>query len=106
MTSIEQWQPIGTAPKDGRLLDLLFDIKTAELGSAEFYAPGCTRRRNPTEPLIENVAYVNGGFKPVVDADGAREVAALGGGWGNVSGVRYGIMSVTPTHWRFAVKPL
>jgi hypothetical protein len=100
------WEPIETAPKDGSLLDVKFDVASAEEHMAEFYAPQSTRTREPAEPVIENVAFVNGGFKPVIDAEGAREVARLAGSWGTVIGVAYGIVSVTLTHWRPAASPL
>ena len=88
------WQAIESAPKDGTLLDVLFDPVTAEidrsgrrpLSMAEFYAPGSTARRNPAEPLIENVEFSNYSFRPVTE-DGTR---------------LYGIISVTLTHWRLA----
>jgi hypothetical protein len=72
---------------------------------AEFYAPGCTRKKAPAEPIIENVVYLNGGFKPVVDAEAARLAAALKGGWGAVPGLLHGVVSVEPTHWRPAAYP-
>jgi hypothetical protein len=106
MTDMTMWQSIETAPKDGSLLDVKFDVASAEAHMAEFYAPLSTRAVEPTEPVIENVAFVNGGFKPVIDAEGAREVACLAGGWGTVLGVAYGIVSVTLTHWRPASNPL
>jgi len=99
------WTRIDLAPKDGSLLDARFDIASAEDGMAEFYAPGCTRKVNPTQPVVTNVAFCNGNFRPVIDADGAREVASLAGGWGTVTGVAYGIVSVTLTHWRPAINP-
>lgn len=105
MAPPQPWQPIDTAPRDGTLIDVLFDVQTAEQGMAEFYAPGCTRKKEPASPVIENVAFVNGSFKPVIDAAGVRAVAAVAGGWGEVDGVAYGIMSVTLTYWRPAAFP-
>lgn len=92
VTDVAAWQPINSAPKDGTLLDVLFDPATAEidrggrrpLSMAEFYAPGSTARRNPAEPLIENVEFSNYSFRPVTE-DGTR---------------LHGIISVTLTHWR------
>jgi len=106
----QPWQGIDEVPMDGMLLDVKFDPWTADIdGSgknmAEFYVPGSTRRLDPAEPIIENVAYVNGGFKPVVDWDAAEAVRALAGRWGHVDGVLYGIMSVRLTHWRPAAYP-
>jgi len=99
------WLAIASAPKDGTLLDVRFIVETAEPGMAEFYAQGCTRESQPTEPIVENVAFVNGAFKPVIDGDGARLVASLAGGWGPERGTGYGIISVTLTHWRPAAYP-
>jgi hypothetical protein len=99
------WLDIASAPKDGTLLDVKFNVDTAEPGMAEFYVQGCTRQRNPVEPVIENVAYVNGCFKPVIDGEGARLVASIAGGWGSEQGTGYGIGSVTLTHWRPAAFP-
>lgn len=89
------WLPIDTAPRDGTLIDVLFDPQTAEIdyggrkpvSMAEFYAPGSTRRSNPTEPLIERVEFSNGHFRPVTD-DGTRLYACD--------------MAITLTHWRAA----
>lgn len=94
-----------SAPKDGTLLDVKFNVDTAEPGMAEFYAKGCTHQQAPAEPIIENVAYVNGCFKPVIDGDGARLVASIAGGWGPEGGTGYGIGSVALTHWRPAAYP-
>lgn len=94
------WQPIPTAPRDGSLLDVWFDIASAEAGAAEFYAPGCTQPDGQNEPVIEQVACVNGHFRPVIDQAGTRAVIALAGGWGTVEGVAHGIVSVTLTRWR------
>ena len=99
------WVEIDSAPKDGTLLDVRFVVEAAEPGAAEFYARGCTRGVDATEPIIENVAFVNGSFKPVLDGDGARNVASLGGGWGPEKGTAYGIGSVTLSHWRPAAYP-
>lgn len=103
--SPSEWSGIESAPKDGTLLDVRFDITTAEPGMAEFYAKGCTRQREAVEPVIENVAFVNGSFKPVIDGDGARLVASIAGSWGPEHGTGYGISSVTLTHWRPAAYP-
>lgn len=99
------WIRIESAPKDGSLLDARFDIASAEDDMAEFYAPSCTSKVDPTQPVIANVTFCNGHFRPVIDADGAREVASLAGGWGTATGVAYGIVSVTLTHWRPAANP-
>lgn len=99
------WMEIVSAPKDGTLLDVKFLVATAEPSMAEFYAPGCTRELDPSDPVIENVAFVNGSFKPVIDSDGARLVALLAGGWGSEAGTGYGIASVMLTHWRPAAFP-
>jgi hypothetical protein len=99
------WIEFASAPKDGTLIDVKFNSATAEPDMAEFYAPGCTRQRKPTEPIIENVAFVNGSFKPVVDGDGARLVESIAGGWGPEKGVGYGIGGVTLTYWRPAAYP-
>lgn len=68
---MDKWQDIASAPKDGTLLDVLFDPATAERDAAgsmaEFYAPGCTRRKNPSQPIIERVAFINRHFRPVMD---------------------------------------
>lgn len=86
---MDNWQPIETAPKDGTLLDVLFDPATAERDTAgsmaEFYAPGCTRRTKPTQPLIERVAFINCHFRPVME-DGYTLYACD--------------MAVTLTKWR------
>jgi hypothetical protein len=87
-----EWQSIDTAPRDGTLLDVLFDPATAEidrsgrrpLSMAEFYAPGSAARRNPALPLIERVEFSNHSFRPVMK-DGTR---------------LHGIISVSLTHWR------
>lgn len=100
-----KWSDITSAPKDGTLLDVKFDVATAEPGMAEFYAKGCTRQREAAEPVIENVAFVNGSFKPVIDGEGARFVASIAGGWGPEQGTGYGISSVTLTHWRPSAYP-
>lgn len=101
-----QWRPMVSAPKDGTLLDVLFDIRTAEPGMAEFYVPGCTRKKEPEEPIIENVAFVNGNFAPVIDAEGGKVVAALKGDWGDTQGSTFhSIMRVSLTHWRPASSP-
>lgn len=101
----QPWQPIESVPKNGTLIDVMFDVLSAEEGMAEFYAPGCTRKKNAADPVIENVAFINGSFKPVIDAAGAKAVATVAGGWGQVSGVAYGITSVTLTAWRSAAFP-
>ena len=93
------WVEIASAPKDGRLLDVKFVVETAEPGMAEFYARGCTHGKGGSGPVIENVAFVNGSFKPVIDGEGARFVASLGGGRGAERGTGYGIASVTLSHW-------
>jgi len=72
---------------------------------AEYYAPGCTRPGSSVEPVIENVAFINGSFKGVVDAEAARAVEQLKGGYGAVTGVTYGILSVTLDGWRPAAYP-
>lgn len=68
------WEPIDTAPKDGTMIDLMFDPHTAErdrMGSlAEFYAPGCARKSNPTAPIIESCHYSNWHFRPGTPGDG------------------------------------
>lgn len=97
---MDNWQPIATAPRDGSLVDVWFDIASAEAGAAEFYAPGCTRPEGQSEPVIGHVAFVNGHFRPVIDEAGAQAVAALAGGWGPVEGVAYAIVSVTLSRWR------
>lgn len=87
-----EWQPIASAPRDGTLLDVLFDPDSAEidrsgrrpLSMAEFYAPGSTRKRDKTEPLIEKVEFSSGHFRPITD-EGTR---------------LHGILSVTLTYWR------
>lgn len=88
MTEQSAWMPISTAPRDGTMIDVLFDPTTADrdrMGSlAEFYAPGCTRRKNPTEPVIEGVHFSNRHFRPGKPED--RFTACD--------------MSVTLTHWR------
>jgi hypothetical protein len=94
MTELDPpWQPIATAPRDGTLLDVRFDPTTAEVDAvgslAEFYAPGCTRRRKPAEPVITGVEFSNGHFRPV--CQGSPDVKM------------HGIVSVTLTHWRPAV---
>ena len=102
----QPWRPIVSAPKDGTLLDVLFDVPTAEPEMAEFYAPGCSRKKAAEEPIIENVAFVNGNFAPVIDAEGARMIADLKGGWGDTQrSVTYSILSVSITHWRPAAFP-
>jgi hypothetical protein len=53
---------------------------------AEFYAPGCTRKRNPTDPVIANVRFKNRHFRPVIP--GSPEIDC------------YAILSVNLTHWR------
>lgn len=83
----QPWQPIETAPR-GPLLDVKFDIASAEVDGtgknmADFYAPGCRRRRNPVDPVICGVRYSRGHFRPVL---GELEL--------------YAILSVTLTHWR------
>lgn len=105
--SPKPWEPMETAPRDGTLLDVLFDVPSAEPHAAEFYVPGCTRKIAPAEPVIENVAFVNGSFAPVTNFDGAQSVLALGGGWGNVAAgsVSHGILSVNLTAWRPAAYP-
>lgn len=55
-----------------------FDIATVENCMGEFCAPGCKRKNAPAEPVIENVAFLNGGFKPVIDTDGARKAESMG----------------------------
>ena len=61
------WQPMETAPRDGTLIDVRFDPTTADRDSvgslAEFWAPGCTCQRNPSEPVICNVLYENRHFR-------------------------------------------
>jgi hypothetical protein len=92
VADVAAWRTIDSAPRDGTLLDVLFDPATAEidrsgrrpLSMAEFYVPGSTARRNPVEPLIENVEFSNRHFRPVTE-DGTR---------------LYAILSVTLTHWR------
>ena len=59
MTKQESWEPIETAPKNGTLLDVRFDVASSEHGAAEFYAPGCTRRQAPVEPVIDWVQARN-----------------------------------------------
>ena len=89
----EGWQPIDSAPRDGTLIDVLFDPATAEidrsgrrpLSMAEFYAPGSTRIVSPAQPLIERVEFSNRHFRPVSE-DGDRFYACD--------------MAVTLTHWR------
>lgn len=84
---MNDWQPIETAPRDGRLIDVKFEPKTAERDSkgslAEFYAPGCTTGK--AEPIIERVEFSHGHFRPV-SGFGARLYACD--------------MAVTLTHWR------
>lgn len=100
------WEDITTAPRDGALLDVRFDPhQDAEPGMAEFYAPGCTRRVNPTEPVIENVAFANGSLRPISSADEAARALAAKGDFTDGSGFAYGIKSVTLTHWRPAAYP-
>lgn len=99
------WADIATAPKDGTLIDVKFEVANAEPGMAEFYAPGSTRRGDATEPTIENVVFANGCFAPVIDKEAAAAAIELQGGWGELPGRLYGIMSVTLTHWRPAAYP-
>lgn len=101
----QAWASMESAPKDGTLVDVLFDPSAADRSQAEFYAPGCTRKSSPTLPCIENVAFVNGAFRSVVDAQGAQDAAALAGDWGTVEGLGYGITDVRLTHWRPAAYP-
>lgn len=90
---MNDWQPIETAPRDGTLLDVLFDPATAEidhggrrpLSMAEFYAPGSTRRKDPALPIIERVEFSNRHFRPVTE-DGTRLYACD--------------MAITLTQWR------
>ncbi|MFK4706028.1 hypothetical protein ABIC83_002867 [Roseateles asaccharophilus] len=102
----QPFEPIATAPKDGTLLDVKFNPATAEPGMAEFYVQGSTSSSDPVEPVIENVAFVNGRFTPVYTLEGAEAVKALGGGRGSPPGCLYGIMSVDLTHWRPAAYPV
>lgn len=96
---------MSTAPRDGTLLDVLFDVPSADPRSAEAYAPGCTRKEGPTSPFIENVAFGNDNFTPVLDAQGALAMIKMKGGWGGVSGVDHAVANVTLTHWRPAAYP-
>lgn len=88
-----EWQPIEQAPRDGTLLDVMFDPATAEidysgkrpLSMADFYAPGSTRRKDPTPPVIERVEFSNRHFRPVMEC-GTRLYACD--------------MAVTLTHFR------
>jgi hypothetical protein len=102
-----KWMDFASAPKDGTLVDLKFRVEDAEPGAAEFFAPGCTCTLNPTEPIIENYAFVNGSFRGVVDAAGAQRALALGGVSCSDRGLNmtYGITSVSLTHWRPAAYP-
>ncbi len=92
VADVAAWSAIDSAPRDGTLLDVLFDPASAQidrsgrrpLSMAEFYVPDSTARRNPVEPLIENVEFSNRHFRPVTE-DGTR---------------LYAILSVTLTHWR------
>lgn len=104
----QPWQPIETAPRDGTLIDLRFDPAREGREGAEFYAPGSTRRKEPAEPVIENVVFCNGHFRPVVDAEAAaaaKAAMAAGDGHKSLPGTLYAIMSVVPTHWRPAAYP-
>lgn len=82
-----EWHPMETAPRDGTMLDVRFDPGTAErdrMGSlAEFYAPGCTRRRDPTEPVILGVHFSNRHFRPGLPGDGfcACDLSVTLTGW-------------------------
>jgi hypothetical protein len=90
---MSEWQPIETAPRDETMIDVRFDPTTAErdeMGSlAEFYAPGCTRRKNPTEPVIEGVHFSNRHFRPGRPGEGYHACD----------------MAVTLTHWRAPTTP-
>lgn len=103
----QPWRPMDSAPRDGTLIDVLFDVPSAEPHAAEFYAAGSTCNSSPADPVIENVAFVNGSFAPVVSAEDAKIVAALKGGWGTVDSgsVCHGILSVNLTAWRPAAYP-
>lgn len=86
------WHPMETAPKDGTILDVKFDPASAEVDAAgslaEFYAPGCTRKINPSEPIIESVYFQNRHFRLFVPG---------------LKTTMPGIVSVTLTHWRLHV---
>lgn len=90
---MSEWQDIASAPKDGTLLDVMFDPVTAEidysgrrpLSMAEFYVPGSTRRTKPEPPVIERVEFSNRHFRPVMEC-GTRLYACD--------------MAVTLTKWR------
>jgi len=92
-TNADEWGDMATAPRDGTLIDVKFDPKTAERdihGSmAEFYVPGSTRKRNPVEPIIQNVRFIRNHFRPILKTDD-KEIEL------------HGIVSVELKGWRLS----